>query len=359
MDVIRKTVEAQKIQQKTVSHSIWEFTEKPYSSFAAYCYSIIVPIFVTSGVCISFMQTVEGNPLEGNKGEIVQTVYECLFALELAVRFIVCPDRSEFLSSTFNYIDLLSASPLVLRITEFFLELNGKDGLSDDVRRSLSVVPLFRLLRLTRGFETFQLLLRAFRLALEALPVLLYILLLIALVFSALVYFVEPEWNIPSMPAALWLTIVTMTTVGYGDKIPKSVPGHIVVSMLIIVSALYMAIPIGIVGHAFSQVWADRDRLLLIQRIRDAFLDGGFNSKSISDIFQLFDSDSSGELDMEEFELMLRTMQINISEERMTALFHALDSESRGHITQDDLVENLFPSKSALFGKDFFGEDDS
>jgi hypothetical protein len=42
-----------------------------------------------------------------------------------------------------------------------------------------------------------------------------------------------------------------------------------------------MARPIGIVGNAFSLVWSDRDRLLLVQRMRDAFAQGGFDAEVV------------------------------------------------------------------------------
>merc|ERR1712232_363089 len=81
----------------------------------------------------------------------------------------------------------------------------------------LCVVPVVRLLKMLRGFHQIHLLAKAFRQAFEALPVLLFTLVVITLVFSSLIYLVEPRSNIDSLPRAVWLSIVTMTTVGYGD----------------------------------------------------------------------------------------------------------------------------------------------
>lgn len=41
--------------------------------------------------------------------------------------------------------------------------------------------------------------------------------------------------------------------------------------VLMIVSAMYMAMPLGIVGKAFGSVWDDRHRLLLMERLRTRF----------------------------------------------------------------------------------------
>ena len=69
----------------------------------------------------------------------------------------------------------------------------------------------------------------------------------------------------------MWLTIVTMTTVGYGDFSPKSGAGQVIVCVLTVCSTLYMAIPLGIIGHNFSEIWRDRDRILLVRGLRDQF----------------------------------------------------------------------------------------
>merc|ERR1719480_325837 len=157
------------------------------------------------------------------------------------------------------------------------------------------MTPVLRLLKLLRRFEKFHLLLNAFQIALEALPVLIYALVLMVLVFSAGIYWFEPRDNIGSFPEAMWLTVVTMSTVGYGDSVPKSVPGYVIVYVLIVFSALYMAMPLGIVGNAFNSVWEDRHRILLLTRAREHFSQKGYTAKDIPELFILFDADRDGQ----------------------------------------------------------------
>lgn len=52
------------------------------------------------------------------------------------------------------------------------------------------------------------------------------------------------------------MILVTMSTVGYGDVTPKTPGGKLAVAVLTVVAALYIAMPISIVGSAFSQVRA-------------------------------------------------------------------------------------------------------
>ena len=61
--------------------------------------------------------------------------------------------------------------------------------------------------------------------------------------FSSVVYFVEPRDNIDSLPKAMYLIIVTISTVGYGDVTPDTTNGYLALSVIIVVSVFYMAIP--------------------------------------------------------------------------------------------------------------------
>merc|ERR1712178_516749 len=117
-----------------------------------------------------------------------------------------------------------------------------------------------------------------------------------------------------------------------------------------------MAMPIGIVGNAFSQVWEDRDRLPVMKRFRNAFLQEGLTLQTFQEIFSIFDEDGNGTLDTEEFGLMLKTMQLNMSEERVNMLYHALDTDGVGYITLQALIDNLVPKAMA---REFFARSSS
>lgn len=326
---------------------IWRFLEDPESSCAAHYYASMSSPFIMLSVFLTCIQTFEPSPIDPLIGAILESAVEVLFIIEVAMRFFVCPNRKVFFSSPYNVIDMMSTLPLLMRGAVGFV-LPSDQGKGSLLHQGVSyvlfcLVPVVRLLKVLRHFETFQLLLSAFNQVLEALPVLLYTQLLLTLVFSSLIFLVEPRDNIASLPAAAWLTIVTMTTVGYGDVTPASPAGSCVVGILVISSVIFMAFPLGIIGSTFTAVWSDRDRILLMQRTRDCLDQWGYTAQDIAKLFNLADQDGDDELNLEEFRDLMDHMRLGLKDERVVELFLSFDYDFSGSINHEEFIRVLFP----------------
>lgn len=287
--------------------------------------------------------------LSNTASAVLEAFCELCFLVEILVLTAVCPSLRAFARDPFNAIDAMSVLPLAPRAAIGFVlpERDDEDVSSWIFTVLLGVVPVIRLLKCLRRFETFHLLLTAFRVALEALPVLLYTLFTIALGFSSMVYYVEPRSNIATLADALWLVIVTMMTVGYGDVTPQSASGHIIISILIVVSALYLAIPIGIVGSAFDRVWEDRGRLLLMKKTRDRLVQRGYEASDIKELFGLIGQDGTGELSYTAFRRMMAEMRVGLSDSAILSLFQSFDYDESGAIDHKEFLLGLFPAAYA------------
>lgn len=352
----RATAEHSTLARRRVrnKHIDWlsEVLEAPELSTAGFLYSKSMAMFTIFAVLVSVIQTCDPPssgppPLHGQEASVTELFCDIVFVLEVTLRFAVCLQRTRFFLSPFNLLDVVASfGPLIMR-----LSVGPRLSAFDDGTLSravlLTVVPVLRMFKLLRHFEQIHLLVYAFQVAIEALPVLLFMIALIALTFAALIYLVEPRDNIPSYPVACWLTIVTMTTIGYGDITPQSAEGSLVVSVLVITSAIYMAIPVGIVGNAFSKTWQDRDRLLLMRRTRDRLLQGGFTAHDIPELFHLFDHGGSGALRLKQFHELMKAMRIGFSESRVCQLFQTFDRDGNNEIDDAEFVYALFPTAFA------------
>jgi hypothetical protein len=67
--------------------------------------------------------------------------------------------------------------------------------------------------------------------------------------------------------SAFWWCIVTMTTVGYGDKFPLSSTGQLIAAMTAATGIFFISMPLAIVGSSFA---ASCDKLMTIQKQKDA-----------------------------------------------------------------------------------------
>ena len=88
--------------------------------------------------------------------------------------------------------------------------------------------------------------------------------LLIALVIAAaLMYFAETHAQpdqFPSIPAAMWWSVVTLTTVGYGDTVPITAPGRALAAVIAILGIGLFALPAGILSAGMMEADnVDRD----------------------------------------------------------------------------------------------------
>lgn len=146
-----------------------------------------------------------------------------------------------------------------------------------------------------------------------------------------------------STPHAMWFVIVTVATVGYGDIVPHTVPGKVLASLQIVMGVCYMAMPITIIGNNFSQVWADRHRLL----IQDKFLtsDVHVDMKKLRKIFDVFDPAGKGCLSSDDFVLFIECLQVDISKSAIRDLFIAIDFDRSQQISFDEFREYVFPDQ--------------
>ena len=78
----------------------------------------------------------------------------------------------------------------------------------------------------------------------------------LCIMFACLIYYVEnpvqPE-VFSSIPASMWWSIVTMTTVGYGDMAPVTIWGRLLAIPIFVAGIALFAGFTGIIGSAFIE----------------------------------------------------------------------------------------------------------
>lgn len=187
---------------------------------------------------------------------ILEWMFTLLFTVEYGIRIWVSPRPLRYIFSFYGLVDLLSIIP-----TYAALIFPGANYLL--IIRLLRVLRVFRVLKLVRYSQEASLLMRAMYSSRRKISVFFMSVLIICTVFGSLMFVVEgPEHGFTSIPKSIYWTIVTVTTVGYGDITPQTVWGQMISTLAMLTGYSIIAIPTGIVSAELIEE-ARRDKASL------------------------------------------------------------------------------------------------
>jgi voltage-gated potassium channel len=178
---------------------------------------------------------------------VLEWFFTIAFTIEYLLR-LYCIDRPvRYARSFFGIVDLLAILPTYLS----FL-FPGAQGLT--VIRILRLLRVFRVLKLARFLGEANILTQALHASRHKVIVFLGTVLCIVVIMGSAMYLIEgAEGGFTSIPRGMYWAIVTMTTVGYGDIAPQSVPGQMLASVLMVMGYAIIAVPTGIVSSELIQ----------------------------------------------------------------------------------------------------------
>lgn len=184
------------------------------------------------------------------------------FSFELIIRFVVSPGKLEFMRSPVNIIDFIATLSFYTdMMTDFLLKGLRYDMTNADILEFFSIIRILRLFKLTRHSPGLKILIHTFKASARELILLVFFLLLGIVLFASLVYYAErlqpnPYNDFKSIPEGLWWAIVTMTTVGYGDMVPRTYVGMLVGALCAIAGVLTISLPVPVIVSNFSNVYS-------------------------------------------------------------------------------------------------------
>jgi len=173
-------------------------------------------------------------------------VVTLLFTVEYGLRLYCVGRPLAYALSFYGVVDLLAILPTYLSVV-----LTGAQSLL--VIRALRLLRVFRVLKLAHFVGEARELRAALRASVRKIVVFLGAVMTLLLIVGALMYLIEGAASgFTSIPQGMYWAIVTMTTVGYGDIAPRTFPGKLLASVVMILGYGIIAVPTGIVSVEMS-----------------------------------------------------------------------------------------------------------
>jgi voltage-gated potassium channel len=185
---------------------------------------------------------------------VLEWIITILFTIEYIARLVTVSKKWRYARSFFGVVDLLSILPVYLSVI-----LPGAQSLL--VIRSLRLLRVFRVLKMARFISEANYLVRAIKASSRKIIVFLIVVLLINVIVGSTMYLIEgPENGYDSMFRGLYWSIVTMSTVGFGDISPSTPVGQVLAAILMIVGYSVIAVPTGIVSAEVASAGRPREQ---------------------------------------------------------------------------------------------------
>jgi voltage-gated potassium channel len=166
--------------------------------------------------------------------------FTAMFAIEYALRIYISPKPREYIFSFYGLIDLLAVVPA-------FIALIYADAQYLMIIRVIRMLRVFRVLKLSPYLSQANFLLTALRGSKQKIIVFFACIATMVTVFGTLMYVIEgPAHGFTSIPKGIYWAVVTLTTVGFGDIVPKTPLGQALSTLVMITGYSIIAVPTGI-----------------------------------------------------------------------------------------------------------------
>ncbi len=177
----------------------------------------------------------------------IEWVLTILFTVEYGLRIYSSPNRWRYVFSYYGIVDLVAIIPTYLS-----LFVGGISYLL--IIRLLRVLRIFRILKLVRYLSEVNVLVRSLAMSRRKIFIFFSVVLVLATIFGSLMFIIEgPENGFTSIPKSIYWTIVTITTVGYGDITPHTILGQVIAALVMLTGYSIIAVPTGIFTAEIAQ----------------------------------------------------------------------------------------------------------
>lgn len=249
------------LPKNRLQRNIWLLLCRPSSSVIAKSIEIFSMIALLLTIVTSCLET-ESSFMDSVKDTNVEKIFYisdhvCYgwFAMEYIAKLLLVREKINYLRSWLSVIDLLAIIPFYLQV---ILKSSHYFMAKLSTLRVLRLLRVARILKITRYNRGMRALLYTIHASSHELSLYLSIALFLNIFISSLMFYFEqdvPGTLIESIPQAMWWSINTFTTVGYGDAYPFTLPGKILGCFCSMLGIIFLGVPVYCFVTNFLILW--------------------------------------------------------------------------------------------------------
>jgi len=236
---------------KSLLHEIIYEADTPKGKW----FDLILIFVILISVILVMLESV--NEIDAQYHELLlacEWVVTIFFTIEYIARIICIRRPASYIFSFYGIIDFLSTIPLYLSYiiagSQVFLAV-----------RAFRLLRIFRILKLVQFIGEASQLGKSLKASRAKIAVFIYVVLILSVILGTLMYLIESEEaGFTSIPRSIYWTIVTLTTVGYGDIAPQTNVGQFIATLVMILGYGIIAVPTGIVTVEFARHGNDSEK---------------------------------------------------------------------------------------------------
>ena len=210
-------------------------------------FDLTLIVLILLSVVLIMLESVKEIDLKYHKELLfLEWVVTIFFTIEYIARIISIRRPFKYIFSFYGVIDFISTIPLYLS----YLFAGSQVLLAFRIFRMLRI---FRILKLVKFIGEASQLKQAMKASRTKIVVFIYVVLILSVIMGTIMYLIESEEaGFTSIPRSIYWTIVTLTTVGYGDIAPETNLGQFIATIIMVLGYGIIAVPTGIVSAEFA-----------------------------------------------------------------------------------------------------------
>lgn len=236
----------------SIRATLWNVIRYPETSLMAKVYVIFSMTVIFFSIAISCVETefthqppnsvTKARDVKNKTWSAIELGFNCWFLFEVVLTFLCAPSKKDFFTSKMNIIDMIAVIPY------FFVLMFAVKHVSNlGLLKILRILRVTRLFRLSRHSTRIKVVGEVMKNSFQELKTLFMIIVIVVVLQGGVMYYIEgfhEGTKFTSIPVSAYWSVVTATTVGYGDIYPTTTTGILVASVFMILGTLLLVTPV-------------------------------------------------------------------------------------------------------------------